>query len=508
MSEIVHANPEIASGFRAPYFNANFAAAAGLILFTAAWTIHGAIVASGKSLHYDLLEAYAWGKEFQLGYHQHGPFWAWIAGGWFLVFPENNSSFVFLEAINAAIGLLGAWRLIGLFAQGRTRHAATLLLAVTPFYTFLAFKYNANTIFVSLWAWTLFYFVRSLDKLKLSDAILFGVFSAACILSKYYSVILLMTCAFSLLFHPNCRRYILSPLPWTAAGVFAILVLPHAVWCLKSDAPPVAYALGLTGKGWLFSVKFAGKFIADAIVYQCGVAAVLLLCRWLSRATPAAEKSILLTGSRRRFLAVLVLMPPVLTIMFGLIFQLKILIIMAVGIFPLMPLFLMQFAGPLDEMRCFKVAAAAAITVTALAVIAAPFEEAIMIRKGGSSVSEPREELAARVTELWRAETKTHLRYAGGIAPVANGISFYSEDHPSSLVDLDYSKALWVSPEKIRKRGLLIACEHKDTGCLSKAQALLSSSSKQMSMDVERKIGERKFPPVLFDIFIIPPQAG
>ena len=97
---------------------ANWVAAGGLLLFAVAWTIHGMIAGAGGTLHFDLLEAYAWGKEFQLGYNQHGPFWAWIAGAWFLVFPVANWPFILLQAINSALGLWGAWRLIGLFASG------------------------------------------------------------------------------------------------------------------------------------------------------------------------------------------------------------------------------------------------------------------------------------------------------------------------------------------------------------------------------------------------------
>ena len=174
----------------------------------------------------------------QLGYDKHGPFWAWIAGAWFLLFPASNSSFILLEGLNATLGLWGAWKLIGLFSKGWTRHAANLLLIATPFYTFQAYKYNANTIFLSLWPWTLFFFVKSIDSLKKRDASLFGVFAAASILSKYYAVILLATCALSLLFHPNARRYVLSPLPWITAAVFLALMLPHLLWELHADCPP------------------------------------------------------------------------------------------------------------------------------------------------------------------------------------------------------------------------------------------------------------------------------
>jgi hypothetical protein len=488
---------------------ANLVAAAALLLFAVAWTLHGAIVESGKSLHYDLLEAYAWGQEFQLGYNQHGPFWAWIAGAWFLLFPKTNASFVLLEALNATLGLWGAWRLIGLFVKGWTRHAAALLLVATPFYTFLAFKYNANTILISLWPWTLFFFVRSLDNMSMRDAAWSGGFAAACILSKYYTAILLLTCALSLVFHPNGRRYLFSALPWIAAAIFSVLVLPHAIWALNADAPPVAYAMGLTGKGWAFAAQYAAPFLLNLVLYQ-GLAAGLIALAWLiSRGRIAIEPCNPLPQSRRRFLAVLLLVPPVLTVIFGLAFQLKILPIMAVGIFPLMPLFLMQLAAPLDGWRSFQLAAAVAAAVTVLAVAEAPFERAALLRKAGPSVAEPRRELAARVTEIWHAETNKPLRYAGSMARYANGISFYSADHPSSLIDLTYAKSLWVTPEKIRQFGLLIACAQEDAECLGRAAGLLTGKWKKETIRIGRTAGaSQTAPEAAFDIFIIPPQDG
>jgi hypothetical protein len=482
-------------------------AAAALIFFLTAWTVHGAIAEADKSLHYDLLEAYAWGQEFQLGYNQHGPFWAWIAGAWFYYFPTTNASFILLEALNATLGLLGAWKLNGLFAKGPVRHAATLLLLATPFYTFMAYKYNANTIFISLWPWTLYFFIKSLDDMRIRDAILFGAFAAFCILSKYYTVILLMTCALSLLFHPRGREYVLSALPWAAAAVFTALVLPHFLWALRSDAPPVAYAMGLTGKGWLFTLNYAGQFLTSMVIYNGGILALIALAWRMSKAVPVSERAAHLSPSRRRFLTVLVLAPPLLTVMFGLIFQLKILLIMSVGIFPLVPLFLMQFFAPLDSQRLFRMAGAVAAAVTLIAAAGAPFERGAMARKAGSSFVEPRRELAARVTELWHAETGTKLRYAAGAAPYVNGIAFYSEDHPSSLIAVSYAKSLWVKPADISKHGLLIACEKSEEECTNKAQAFLTENAKTVSISIARKIGTRQMREYSFDIYIIPPQS-
>jgi 4-amino-4-deoxy-L-arabinose transferase-like glycosyltransferase len=487
----------------------NIVIAAGLLFFIFAWTSFASITMADRALHWDVLEAYAWGKEFQLGYNQHPPFWAWLAGLWFLVFPHEDVCFHLLEALNAALGLLGAWRLIGLFATGPARHAAALLLVTTPCYTFLSFKYNADTIFLSLWPWTLFFFIISLDNMKLRDAMLFGLFAGLSMLSKYYSIILLMSCAMSLVFHPNGRKYLLSPLPWIAGVIFAALVLPHAIWSLTAAAPPAAYAMGLTGKGWLFSISYAGGFLRDSVANFSGVAAIIFVSWRASRSGDVSAAADPMPQSRRRFLAVLVLSPILLTVMFALCFQLKIKAIMAVGTFPLMPLFLMQFAPRLDGRHCFRLAGIAAIAVTAIAAATAPLTRSIIARKSdGPTFEGPRRELAQRVTSLWHDETHTPLRFAGAEARYAFGLSFYSEDRPSAFVNLSYAMSGWVTPAKLKQYGLLIACVHEDAICHDRAAGLLWGNWKQTSIRVGREIGARKIPDVMFDIFIVPPQAG
>ena len=55
----------------------------------------------------DMLEAWAWGKQFELGYYKHPPLYAWIAGTWLQIVPRTNLTFYFLSALNIGISLPG-----------------------------------------------------------------------------------------------------------------------------------------------------------------------------------------------------------------------------------------------------------------------------------------------------------------------------------------------------------------------------------------------------------------
>ena len=69
-----------------------------LIAFGALWAVRCIVAEGPASLHQDMLEAYVWGQEFQLGYNQHPPFWAWMCGLWFAVFPRVDASFAVFSA--------------------------------------------------------------------------------------------------------------------------------------------------------------------------------------------------------------------------------------------------------------------------------------------------------------------------------------------------------------------------------------------------------------------------
>ena len=232
--------------------------------YVACLTIYFVIVEGQGRLHADMAEAYAWGREFQLGYNQHPPFWAWICGLWFRVFPRAFWAFALLDAVNAAIGLWGAWRAIGEFTRGDRRLAATALLALTPCYSIFAFKYNANIIFLSLWPWTLFAFLRSLRG-GLRDGALFGLLAGAMMLSKYYALLPLLACALAALTRPGARAYLRSPSPWAALIVAAALFAPHALWLIAHKAPPLQYLSSQSGHGWAEMAGFEGQTLLGAL---------------------------------------------------------------------------------------------------------------------------------------------------------------------------------------------------------------------------------------------------
>ena len=472
--------------------------------FIAVWFVYAVIPGDGRALHNDMTEAYVWGREFQLGYNQHPPFWAWIAGIWFAVFPAANWSFYLLSVLNAAVGLVGAWWLIGLFAGGWTRRAATVLLLCTPFYTFKSNLYNANTIFLSLWPWTYYFFVRAMQTRRLGDSALFGAMVGLCLLSKYYTIVLLLSCFGASFAHPDWRHYYRSPSPWISGGVAAIMFLPHVVWALLSHAPPVEYALGLSGVGLLPAVGNELAFLVEIAAFHVVVVAIVLLSR---RPGPGAAVDVVLPD-HRMFLAALVVLPVVFTVLFGFVLELKIAGRMAVGIFPLLPLWILLAVPSVRARLAFEVAMCVVVVTSALALLAAPaLAEYTFLRASNDPAwVMPQQELAQEATRLWHQQTHAPLRLVGGSKFIGNAVAFYSDDHPSGFVLLSFQQAPWVTMPILQRDGLLAVCLHDDADCLEAATRLMHADTTRQELSLKHTYNGHERAPVTIDVFITPPH--
>ena len=439
-----------------------------LAAFVAVWTIYGAISAAPAAIHNDMAEAYVWGREFQLGYAKHPPFWAWIAGLWFDVFPRTNWAFALLATLNAALGLLGSWMLIGDFAEGDRRLTATILLLLTPFYTFLALKYNANSIFLSLWPWTLHFFVRSVDERRPSDAVLFGLFMGLAMLSKYFALILAATCFVAALVHPARRAYFRSASPYVSFLVAAIVFAPHAWWLARSSAAPVGYFIHKTGLGTMSVIISCIVLLVGVIAFHSIIIGLIALTKGdLPRDWLATLRARWLEP-RFRMLMILSVLPLALTLIAGLAFRLRPSTNMTIAIFSLMPLLFLELAGSKGDQRLHRLSLALVISLTLAALALSP---AVALAKFWFATDvnyvEPRKELAREATKIWHETTASPLLYVAGSQRYEDAVAFYSPDRPHVFEHLDPNRAPWVKAEELGEAGLLVVCVNTDKQCLA-----------------------------------------
>jgi 4-amino-4-deoxy-L-arabinose transferase-like glycosyltransferase len=473
----------------------------------AAWALYFTITEAPLAIKHDMSEAYAWGHEFQLGYNQHPPFWAWICGLWFSVFPRTGWAFALLSSANAGIGLLGAWMLIGDFAEGRKRMAAWALLLLTPLYTFYAYKYNANIIFLSIWPWTLHYSVRSLQSRSTRDAILLGLLIGLALLSKYYALILVATCFLGAIQHPMRRRYFASASPYLSAVVTAVVCAPHVWWLLTNRAPPLRYLDAISDQNWPYVLAHVGDTLWGVVAMNVGVVVVVGWVTWRSRRDGVTAFAGGVRGAPFRVLATLALAPLVLTVASALVLRNTITPEMTIGIFPLLLLVTIEVFGVRDIDRLHRIATllAAAVTLGALVLSPAIALARTWLSSNAMNVA-PFQEIATEATRIWHDRTSLPLAYVAGSNWYENATTFYSPDRPHTFVHFDYTQNLWVTPEALVKHGLLSICLSGDSVCLAATARFSTPETTQTELSVARVFWGHAAKPVKFVVTVIPPR--
>ena len=476
-----------------------------IVIHVIVWTLFATISFSSGSLFHDMTEAWAWGKEFQLGYYKHPPFSAWVAGVWFQVFPRQDWCFFLLSALNVAVGLTGIWFLAGRFLAGWTRLATVLLLAFTAFYNVAAINFNANAILLSTWPWTAYFFIRSIDSGTVRHGALFGATAAISLLSKYFSLYLLVSCLIAALLHPDARKYFKTPAPYVAVVVCVVAVAPHIWWAISQDWPTLRYASKQITYPYFYVLHHVVNTVLMCVAYQTIAVAAVFACFRNQTATllGSAARSILKRDNL--WLAFLAFGPFVLTLLSG-IAGAEISTRFMIPVFYLVPIAIVS-AAPFDfTLDRFQSMVRIAKVLAVVVLVASPGVAVGEFAFQGDMIKEPRRELAVEVTRLWHEAFGIPLRIASASQAYGHAIAFYSADAPSEFSDLRFDRSPWITPARIAAEGLLAACFEGDQACIVSAQLFSNSESKRTKIALARTFFAWRSPPVSFEVFMIPPR--
>jgi len=471
------------------------------------WTLYSIIADSSATIHHDMTEAWSWGKEFQFGYYKHPPFYAWIAGLWFKIFPREDWCFNLLSALNAAVGLVGVWFVAGRFLSGWTRLAAILLLALTPFYNVMAIKYNANSVLLSAWPWMAYFFVRSLETNRARDGVLFGAMAAVSLLSKYSSAFMVFACFSASLLHPDARRYYKTSAPYVAIATCLLLVAPHIWWGVTTGWPTAHYAAGRMA--FPYGMLLLSVVTTTSASIGLHALAFIALVACFRNETLGFLKRAAIGFSRREtiWLVLLAFSPSALTLLSGLAGIARISTNFMIPVFFMVPIVMLMASGTEltfeQFQRITRIWTALAIT----ALLLSPFIAYATFAYEQDAAKEPRRELATEVTRMWHEAFGLPLRLAAGSQAYGHGLTFYSPDGPSEFIELRLDLSPWVSASRISREGLLVACLVSDHVCSESASRLATLETCRFKLTLARMFFGRRASPETFEIFMVPPKA-
>ena len=270
-----------------------------LVVYALAWTLAQMLAQPNLDRYHDMLESFAWSQTFEWGSFKHPPFFAWVTGAWFALVPRSDFAFKLLSYANVAVGLAGVAVLARLMGHPRLAHPAVVLLFWCLPYTTLASKFNANAQLLSVWPWAaaaLFGSLTCTGGRGWAWSTLLGLCSAAALLSKYYSGVLLLALFVAACVHPAARAWFSSPRPWWALAVTLGALVPHALWLRASDFVMLHYAFDQGGGAvnLAMAVRFA---FAPFFYWAPGWIACVLLVAWTRRRAGLATRLIPLLGT-------------------------------------------------------------------------------------------------------------------------------------------------------------------------------------------------------------------
>ena len=223
------------------------------------WTLIPSL--SNINLPLDTIEALAWGSNLDWGFNKHPPFSAFAVEVFFSFFGSQDWAYYLLSQIFVIIAFIYVWKLSNEIFKNKIYSLFSLLaLEGIYFYNFTTPEFNVNVSQLPFFALTSYFLWRGINSKKNSDWILFGIFSAFGVLSKYLFIFLLFSIfLFLIIINQNkkiIKCYILSII------VTLVILTPHFIWLFDNNFVTVFYGLNRSG---LNETQFLNHLINPAI---------------------------------------------------------------------------------------------------------------------------------------------------------------------------------------------------------------------------------------------------
>lgn len=483
----------------------NRAALVFLLIYSGLWYVYLMIVRSSTDMHPDMAEMLTWAQELSLGYPKHPPLPAYILWLWFSVFPVSEWAYTLLAVVNIAFGLYCAFRLCAVWLQAEKRAAVMLLLALIPFYNFLGSKFDQNSLLIPLWALAMWGLVRSLDSGKLGWSVLCGAAAAGAMLTKYWSLFLLLAMAITVMLDRRRGSYFKSPAPYVAAAVFLVLTMPHLMWLIQNNFPPLKWV------GERRAVQGPAGWFRSFLFYTMGTvsyASVALLLWWLGTrpAGSAIKDSQWPSDAIRRRAVYLFWLPMVVPILVAALRPTQLVSLWNIPALNLLPVILLSSDKIVLPRFSVKVMAIVALCVPLAMIPIAPGVAYFKLRNGAENYALYSGLVGNAAAAEWHARTTAPLRILAGPFGLVATATAYMPEHPIAYSDFSSYLAPWVTPERIARDGMAIVVPVNETSWVKKARRA-AGDAQFKEVTLTRYWLWFESAPQCFLIAIVPPKA-
>jgi Dolichyl-phosphate-mannose-protein mannosyltransferase len=440
-----------------------------LLVHASVWALAAWLSRSNLDLPGDMSENYAWGIAWRATYFQHPPIFAWMA-------------YFFLSSVNAAAALTGVYALARQFLRTDLATLAALALAVSPVYTSLAIKFNANSVLLALWPWAAFFWVSYIKTGRGYHLVVCAVFCALSMLGKYFSGVFILSLLISSLVLPSFRAKLKISHLVVAMMVGLLIVAPHFYSVSQSGFTTLKFAQSRSSGEFSTAAFVLVKFIVAQAFYMLPSLIVILIMAPSGRRLELFRAMFrgLTQPSRNLTLWLLTWVPLLVVASIALLRQAEMAAVWGLAMWFAFSTWVLALQAPEHwALRHGKVWMTMAI-IWSIVLVLSVIVGWSNAKQKNQDASEPRAELAMHAEALWKKQTNSELRVVSGTVNAARAIVFYAQAKPRWWNLHNPQVTPWILPGSWNETGMLIVCEQGDDYCQSEASNWTSQTPHTM----------------------------
>lgn len=427
------------------------------LLHLVLWTLIPTL--SSPNVPLDVIEGYAWGREWLLGTYKHPPMQSWWLQILAILTGRAAWAHFFASQFAIFITFIAVWRTGRRLMDETSALVGVLLLEGIIYYTFTSTEFNPNVIQLPFWGLIGLFFHRAIKENRFFDWILLGIWSAGGMYSKYSTGLLLLSLTFLMFIHPEARRRFRSLGPYLSLTVLGLLLIPHILWLSHHHFLPFDYAMGRLHEdpkphmlpGFILTpllVTF-GQFVAL-------IPAILLFIIFYDRQESASPNPV--TSFDRAFLSTITFGPFALILAMGVLFGFHIRDMWGMPFWSFIGLWAIAYLRPSFSHSnltrfayAWSVISVATLLICMSVNILWPYLGTRTMR-----IHFPGQALADYVTDAWHRRYHTPLRFAVGDTWPAGNVGYYSPERPHVFINGDFEISPWIKHYDFQRYGGVI----------------------------------------------------
>lgn len=465
------------------------------------------------NLPLDVIEQFAWAREWQIVYFKHPPLPAWIVECATLLFGRWPPALYLLGPLASALSLLATWQLGRAMLGERRALLAMLAQEGVLYFTIFTPEFNHNVVLLPLWAglglavWRA-WFLPGNKRAQCGRWAWVGALAALGMLGKYTTALFLLPLFVLSVAHPRLRRVWVGPGPWLALIVLVALLLPHLLGLWRIDFAPLFFpfqrAPGPTH--WYDHIVFPLQFTAAQFGDVAACLLTLALLAWRRPGEPLVSPApVQLPPDQRAFLLTITWAPFGLAVAASVALGLHLKDMWGYPMWCFLGLFAMaEVVGPFTRqaLQRFFIAWLVVLLVVPIVFTVQNTFGSRFLRKATRGQF-PGPELARVVEQRWHEVAgNAPLAIVAGDVWLAGNIAFYGRERPAAFIDADPIKSPWIAQEALARQGAVLIWQTPGAAAEWLARFPAAVPQPPLELPYVPSLGH---PPARFEWAILPP---